>query len=69
MSKEIKSGIQEGLRTSVLAMIGLLIAQLGNGSVDLRLVAVAGLIGLLRGVERVLYKLGYTTGLEIKQLD
>lgn len=69
MTKEIKSGIQEGIRTAVLAMIALLIAQLGQGEVNLQLVAVAGLVGLLRGAEKVLFKLGYNTGLDIKQLD
>lgn len=53
----IKAG-KEGLRVAVLAMIPIAIDGLSKGSVDLKLIAVAGLVALLRFADSWLHETG-----------
>jgi hypothetical protein len=69
MKSSIISAVQELLRTAILAVIPVLVDGLNRGEIDWRLASVAGLIALLRGVEKFLYKEGVNTRLDLKRLD
>lgn len=69
MNSEIRSALQEGLRTTALAVVALLLVQIEAGYVDWRSLIVAFIIGLLRALERYLHKQGVTTGLEFTFLE
>lgn len=56
MSEELKEGVKEIIRTSMMAVIPLAIIQLQSGSVDYKLLLVAGLIALLSGIDKFLHK-------------
>ena len=56
MTHEIKAALRETIRTSIIAVIPLLIIQLESGVLDIRIVAIAFVIGLLRGAESYLHK-------------
>ena len=55
ISDVLKEAIKEGLRVMVLAVIPLLIDSLAKGSIDWNLIAVAGLIALLRFIDSWLH--------------
>lgn len=56
MSKELIEGVREIIRTAVLAVIPLVIAQLQNGQIDYKAVGVAAAIALLSGLDKWLHK-------------
>lgn len=58
MKKSIIEAVKELLRVAVIAMIPILIEGLQSGSINTRLVLVAGSIAILRSVDKFLHKLG-----------
>lgn len=57
ISKALLEGLKEAGRVVVLAVIPLLIDSLNKGQVDLRVIAVAGAIALLRFLDKTLHEL------------
>lgn len=66
---ELKAAVRETLRTTAIALIPVVVVQVESGVLDLRLITIALVIGLLRGVEKYLYKMDVKTGLEFKMID
>ncbi len=56
MSEAVKLALKEGLRVFVMAVIPLSIVQLQSGAYDLRVLAIAGLIALLRFIDKLLHE-------------
>lgn len=69
ITKEFISAVQEGLRTTAIAVIGILLVQVQSGNIDFRALIVAVIIGMLRGLEKYLHKIGKETGLEFRILE
>lgn len=65
---EFKSALRETLRTTVIALIPVVILQIEAGGLDLKLIGVSVTIGLLRGIEKWLHETERTTGLEFKMI-
>lgn len=57
MSKELQSGIREAMRTATIAFIGILLIQIQQGYIDPLTLALAFVVGILKGLERYLYKI------------
>lgn len=61
--------LKELLRTGLIAVIPVVIDGLGAGEVNLRLVAVAGAIAILRALDKLLHENNVKTLLDMKGLD
>jgi len=55
--KEFVEGLKEVLRTSMMALIPVVILSLQEGEVDWRLIGISAAIALLSGVDKWLHKL------------
>jgi hypothetical protein len=58
----LKEGVKEGVRLLMIAVLPVVISQLGQGSIDYKAIAIIGIIAILRGVEKYFYELGKETG-------
>jgi len=65
---EIKAAVRETLRTTVIALIPVVIIQIEANAFDYKLIGVSLVIGLLRGLEKWLHKMDKTTGLEFEMI-
>jgi len=54
--KEFVEGLKEVLRTSIMALIPVVILSLQEGEVDWRLIGISAAIALLSGVDKWLHK-------------
>lgn len=57
MSKELKEGCKEILRTSLMAIVPLAIINLQQNTFDWKAFGVAALIAILSGIDKFLHKL------------
>lgn len=64
-------GLKELIRTALMAVVPLVISALssGEGAIDWRAIAIAGVIALLSGVDKILHKKGVETPLDLESLD
>lgn len=65
---EFKSALRETLRTTVIALIPVVIIQIEANAFDYQLIGVSLIIGLLRGIEKWLHETERTTGLEFEMI-
>lgn len=54
----VVNAVKEGLRTFLMAVVPLLVIGLENGSLDVRAALIAGVIALLRFVDKALHEYG-----------
>lgn len=66
--KQFTSAIREALRTTIIALIPVVIIQIEAGAVDMKMISVTLIIGLLRGIEKFAHEMDVTTGLEFKSI-
>lgn len=68
--EEVVEALKEGLRVFLMAVIPLLVIQLETQTaIDLRPIATAGIIAVLRFVDKYLHNTGRKTGLELDALN
>lgn len=70
MNKDaIVEGLKELIRTSLIAVVPVLIDSLSAGEVNLRLVAISAAIAALRALDKILHESDVKTPLDLKSLD
>jgi len=70
MSTQFVEALKEFLRTALLAIVAIVLAQLQAGQpIDLHAVVLAAAVALLRAIDKYLHEAGVQSPLDLKPLD